>query len=172
MEPAGCCTACPASPWVQNQLHKQLVRQATTLHFSIQVQRRNHGCRSGEPKSLLAAQCLGVKFYSQLSSLHHIDSDILTPPCCFSTEWASSSSSWCWVLSACRCFSLPLMLTLAPSAMLSSSSAQTPYFHKPIAALISCNAELGQMPAYTLLEHSLVRSIQRHNTNRKVSSGN
>lgn len=43
------------------------VRQTTTLHFSVQVQRKNHSCRSEEPKSLLAAQCLGVKFYSQLS---------------------------------------------------------------------------------------------------------
>lgn len=56
--------------------------QAITLHFSIPVQRRNHCCRSGEPKPLLAA-----KFYSWLPSLHHAESDTLTPPCCFSPKW-------------------------------------------------------------------------------------
>lgn len=45
--------------------------QVITLHFSSPVQRRNHRCRSREPKSLLAVRCLGAKFYCSLSSLHH-----------------------------------------------------------------------------------------------------
>lgn len=53
--------------------------QVITLHFSTPVQRRNHHCRSREPKSLLAVRCLGAKFYCSLSSLHHTNLTHVNP---------------------------------------------------------------------------------------------